>query len=118
VREVLLADPTADVGLAELATHAGCSPFHLSRLFRRACGSSLVVYRTRLRIALALDRLAHGADNLAALASELGFSHQSHFGATFRRHVGLTPRAARATLHPSALARTGKNLIAAHWPES
>lgn len=113
VREVLLADPTAAVGLADLAAHAGCSPFHLSRLFRRACGSSLVAYRTRLRIALALDRLAHGADNLAALASDLGFSHQSHFGATFRRHVGLTPRAAREALRPAALIRTGKNLIAA-----
>ncbi|WP_350016507.1 AraC family transcriptional regulator [Rhodanobacter sp. IGA1.0] len=118
VQQVLLADPTSAVGLADLATHAGCSPFHLSRLFRRACGSSLVAYRTRLRIALALDRLAHGADNLAALASELGFSHQSHFGATFRRHVGLTPRVARETLRPPTLVRTGKNLIAAHRPES
>jgi len=76
-----------------------------------------VAYRTRLRIALALDRLAHGEDNLAALASDLGFSHQSHFGATFRRHVGLTPRAARETLRPSALVHAGKNLIAAYRPQ-
>jgi AraC-like DNA-binding protein len=112
VQEVLLADPAAALDLADLASHAACSPFHLSRLFRRACGSNLVAYRTRLRIALALDRLAHGEDNLAALASDLGFSHQSHFGAAFRRHVGLTPGAARETLRPATLIRTGKNLIA------
>lgn len=112
VRETLLADPCANIGLTELAALADYSPFHLARVFRRACGTSLIAYRTRLRMALALDRLAHGAENLAALASDLGFSQQSHFGATFRRHVGLTPRAAREALRPATLAEARRNLIA------
>lgn len=110
-REMLLADPADDAGLAALATRVGCSPFHLARVFRRAFGLSLADYRTRVRLALALERLAAGTDDLAALACELGFSHHSHFGAAFRRHVGLTPAAARARLRTAA--RASRFLIAA-----
>ncbi|HEV2622445.1 MAG TPA: AraC family transcriptional regulator [Frateuria sp.] len=111
-QEALLADPAQDAGLAVLAARVGCSPFHLARVFRRAHGTSLAGYRTRLRLAIALERLAQGADDLAALACELGFSHHSHFGAAFRRHVGLTPAAARARLRPDALAKTNRHLRA------
>lgn len=112
-RELLLAQPADDVGLAALAGYLGCSPFHLARVFRRAFGLSLTNYRTRLRLALALERLAAGADDLAALACELGYSHHSHFGAAFRRHVGLTPAAARARLRTDTAARASRHLIAA-----
>lgn len=112
-REMLLADPADDAGLATLGTRVGCSPFHLARVFRRAFGLSLADYRTRVRLALALERLAHGADDLAALACDLGFSHHSHFGAAFRRHIGLTPAAARTRLRTDAAARAGRYLIAA-----
>lgn len=111
-REALLAQPADDASLDTLATRVGCSPFHLARVFRRAYGLSLTDYRTRLRLALALDYLAAGADDLAALACELGFSHHSHFGAAFRRHVGLTPAAARARLRPDAASRASRHLIA------
>ena len=111
-REALLAQPADDASLGTLATRVGCSPFHLARVFRRAYGLSLTDYRTRLRLALALEHLAAGADDLAALACELGFSHHSHFGAAFRRHVGLTPAAARARLRPDAASRASRHLIA------
>ena len=115
-REALLADPADDAGLAALAARVGCSPFHLTRVFRRAFGLCLADCRTRLRLALALERLADGADDLAALACELGFSHHSHFGSTFRRHVGLTPGAARARLRAGGLARMSRHLIATPFP--
>lgn len=112
-REMLLADPADGAGLATLGTRVGCSPFHLARVFRRAFGLSLADYRTRVRLALALERLAAGADDLAALACDLGFSHHSHFGAAFRRHIGLTPAVARTRLRTDASARAGRYLIAA-----
>jgi AraC-like DNA-binding protein len=111
-REMLLAHPADDAGLAVLSARVGCSPFHLARVFRRAFGLSLADYRMRLRLALALECLAAGADDLAALACELDFSHHSHFGAAFRRHVGLTPAAARTRLRTDATARASKHLIA------
>ena len=111
-RELLLAYPADDAGLAALAARVGCSPFHLARVFRRAFGLSLTDYRTRLRLALALEHLAAGADDLAALACELGFSHHSHFGAAFRRHVGLTPTAARARLRGATATRASRHMLA------
>ncbi|MEI7036822.1 helix-turn-helix transcriptional regulator [Fulvimonas yonginensis] len=112
-QEILLSDPADAGGLASLAARVGCSPFHLTRVFRRAFGLRLSEYRTRLRLARALDCLARGADDLAALACELGFSHHSHFGAAFRRHLGLTPAAARARLRTDGAARMSSILIAA-----
>ena len=109
----LLQDPASDLGLDALARQAGCSPFHLARLFRRACGTTFSDYRIRLRLALALERLAQGADDLAALAGSLGFSHHSHFSAAFRRQLGMTPSDARERLRAPALIRLGRNLTAA-----
>jgi AraC-like DNA-binding protein len=90
--------PTEPLKLDEIARRVCCSPYHLARLFRIATGTSLHQYRLRLRIALALEALAEGAEDLAGLALDLGFSHHSHFTATFRRLVGATPAEIRDTL--------------------
>lgn len=114
VREALLGDPAGATGLPALAALAGCSPFHLARIFRKATGLSLAGYRTSLRIALSLERLAQGEHDLSALAQDLGFSHHSHFSAAFRQQVGVTPSVARASLGAAALQRLGRKLIARH----
>lgn len=78
--------------LEKLAEVAGCSPFHLCRIFRRETGASLSIYRTKLRLGAALDRIE---EDLASLALELGFSSHSHFTVSFRRLFGRTPSAVR-----------------------
>jgi len=78
--------------LLELARVADCSPFHLCRLFRLETGLSLSSYRTKLRLAAALDRIE---EDLANLALELGFSSHSHFTESFRGLFGWTPSAVR-----------------------
>ncbi|MEU3726998.1 AraC family transcriptional regulator, partial [Streptomyces sp. NPDC031705] len=90
----------ADVnqGLDALATAVGCSPHHLSRVFRTETGTSLSGYRDRLRLARALDRLAEGERDLAGLAHDLGFSDQSHFTRVLRRTTGRPPGRLRALL--------------------
>lgn len=77
--------------LGELARSHGCSPFHLSRTFRRAVGVSLRRYAGRLRTRLAAVRLAAGAHDLTALALDLGYADHSHFTNAFRREWGLPP---------------------------
>ena len=78
--------------LEKLAEVAGCSPFHLCRIFRRETGLSLSSYRTKLRLGAALDRVE---EDLASLALELGFSSHSHFTESFRRLFGRSPSALR-----------------------
>lgn len=83
---------TAKTELEKLAEVAGCSPFHLCRIFRRETGLSLSSYRTKLRLGAALDRVE---EDLVSLALELGFSSHSHFTESFRRLFGRTPSAVR-----------------------
>ena len=77
--------------LGELARSHGCSPFHLSRTFRRTVGVSLRRYAGRLRTRLAAVRLAAGARDLTALALDLGYADHSHFTNAFRQEWGLPP---------------------------
>lgn len=111
VREAIMTNPAGAEGLDELATLAGCSPFHLARIFRKATGATLAGYRASLRIALSLERLAQGEDDLSALAQDMGFSHHSHFSSAFRLRVGVTPSVARESMRAAGLRRRGRNLI-------
>lgn len=104
-RELLAAEPAADRSLHELAAAVACSPFHLARCFRRATGVGLHAYRTRLRMALALQRLADGEQALIQLALDLGYASHSHFSAVFRAFHGVPPSRAREVL--AGAGRTG-----------
>ncbi len=84
--------------LDELAGDVGCSRFHLSRLFRETMGIPLVRYFHRLRVNEALGRICDGAEDLSALALDLGYSTHSHFTSAFHRELGLTPSEFRARL--------------------
>jgi len=95
VRELLAADPAAPWRLRDVAAAVHCSPFHLARQFRAATGETMARYVTRLRLALALDRIAGGEEDLARLAHDVGFAHHSHFSARFRALFSLTPSQVR-----------------------
>ncbi|WP_407564999.1 helix-turn-helix domain-containing protein [Streptomyces sp. 184] len=98
-REALAADPR--LGLLALAAELGCSPHHLSRVFRAATGATLSRYRNRLRAARALERLAGGERDLGGLAAELGFADQAHMTHVVRAESGLPPGRLRALLAPA-----------------
>jgi AraC-like DNA-binding protein len=104
-RELLLADP--NLGVVELGRRTHCSPHHLSRVFSQVTGSSISAYRTRLRVSRALDRLAGGAPDLAALAQDLGFADHAHLTRTIRAVTGHTPSALRAALRAGSTALRG-----------
>lgn len=76
-REAIATDP-AGTELAHLAKSLGHTRFHLSRVFAKSNGMTLTQYRNRVRVAIALDRLLDGHENLADLAADLGFVDQSH----------------------------------------
>jgi AraC family transcriptional regulator len=90
------ADLAATPSLAELASRLGCSPFHLSRVFREETGLSLRAYVKRLRARTAAEHLSAGARDLTALALRLGYADHSHFTNAFRSEWGLPPSAFRA----------------------
>jgi AraC-like DNA-binding protein len=85
--EANLSDP---IRLSDVASSVGASPAYLTHVFRRFEGLPLHRYVLQARLARALVELPH-ADDLTALALDLGFSSHSHFTAAFRRAFGVTP---------------------------
>lgn len=104
VRAILAAAPGQRWRLGEVARLVHCSPFHLARQFRAMTGESLARYLLRLRVGLALERLADGETDLAAMAADLGFATHSHFSARFRSILGVSPSAVRGSLARGRLA--------------
>lgn len=90
--QVLIAGSYAGrVTLGALAGTLGTSPFRLCRAFRQATGGTLHQHLTRLRLASALEQLAHYRERLTDLALDLGFSSHSHFTFAFRAYFGRAP---------------------------
>lgn len=83
-----MADP---VRLDDLARLAGRSRCHLLRMFQQATGLPPHAYQTQLRVEAAKGLLAAG-HAISHVATETGFSDQSHFSRVFRDLTGATPR--------------------------
>lgn len=86
-REAMIAEP-AEADFATLARTLGHTRFHVSRVFTRVTGMTLSEFRNRVRVAIALDRMADGEADLAGLAADLGFFDQSHFSRVVRASTG------------------------------
>jgi AraC-like DNA-binding protein len=98
VRAMLACEPAAPWRLDEVARAVHCSPFHLARQFRAATGETIARHLLRLRLSLALERIAAGETSLARLASDLGFAHHSHFTDRFHAMFATTPSQLRTIL--------------------
>lgn len=98
------------VTLDDVADAVNASPFHLARLFRRHTGMSIHRYLNCLRLRTSLERLATGADNLTALALDLGFASHSHFTDAFRREFGRSPSDMRHLLTRRMLREVSRNM--------
>lgn len=90
VQALLAAAPAARWSLSELAERVGVSRFQLVRAFSRELGVPPHEYQIQLRVNRAKELLAGG--RLAAdVASELGFTDQSHLTRHFKRLTLMTP---------------------------
>lgn len=99
-RAALVADPTIS-RVTDLARMLGCSPHHLSRLFREATGHGVAQFRMALRVELALEQLMQGEGDLARIAADLGFADHAHLTRTMRATLGQTPSSMRELMRSS-----------------
>lgn len=74
-----------------LASEAGLSRAHFSRVFRRATGEAPHRFIIERRVERAKQMLRDSALTLAEIADANGFCSQSHFTRVFRLHTGMTP---------------------------
>jgi AraC-like DNA-binding protein len=90
VRDHLETHFAENSSLETLASLAGLSGFHLTRVFKRAYGLPPHALQTQLRVADARRRILAGTP-LGSAALEAGFSDQSHFTRLFKRVYGVSP---------------------------
>jgi AraC-like DNA-binding protein len=82
---------TERVRLADVASAAGSSPYHLCRIFKQEAGLPVHRYLRRLRLLHALDRMSDEPDELLArTALDVGFLSHAHMSTAFRSEFGPT----------------------------
>jgi transcriptional regulator GlxA family with amidase domain len=81
----------------EIAADIGLDPFSFGRGFKLSTGMTPHQYIIRCRLRRAMRLLALQELTLADVALEVGCSCQSHMTTLFRRHLGTTPGAFRAS---------------------
>lgn len=80
-----------DLGLAELASLTGLSTYHFGQAFKASTGVSPHRYVIERRVHRARELLIGGDRSISEIASDVGFSNQSHLTVHFRKQTGLTP---------------------------
>lgn len=91
-KELLAADISRDVPMADLAAACGLSASHFARSFKISTGSTPHEWRQLYRVDRAKELLAGRDTSLAEIAVLCGFADQSHFTRIFGRLAGCTPR--------------------------
>jgi AraC family transcriptional regulator len=86
--------------LADLAKIAGVHPAHLSRVFRQKFGCTVGEYCRRLQFEYACQQIVATDKRLSQIASEAGFSDQSHLNRTFKNILNVTPFRYRKLVRP------------------
>ncbi|MGG1517105.1 helix-turn-helix transcriptional regulator [Paenibacillus oryzisoli] len=81
-----------DTGIREMAAMLQVTPRHLNTLFQHAFGLSPYAYLIMLRLRKAKELLLSDREQpIRLVAGRVGFRDLSHFTASFRKRVGLTP---------------------------
>lgn len=77
--------------LIDIAKEVGLSPFHFHRRFTELLGLTPKQFLLECQINKAKSDLIGRQKELAEIARECGFAHQSHFTSRFKQATGLTP---------------------------
>jgi AraC family transcriptional regulator len=85
------------LSLQQLASEAAMSPYHFLRTFRAVAGMAPHQFLLHTRLQRVAVRLRCSSDTISAIALEAGFSDLSTFNRRFRRLLGASPGAYRAS---------------------
>jgi len=94
------------ITLAEVATAAGASAFHFSKVFHKSTGLTFTDYVARLRAERARTKLLNPNARISEVAYDVGFQSLTQFNRTFRRVFGKAPTQFRAELRAGKKVRS------------
>lgn len=96
-KELLHDQFQASISLSKVADTVGVHETHLCREFRRHYRCTVGEYIRRLRVEYACHELSTSSVPIVDIALSAGFTDQSHFARTFKRHTGMSPADYRRT---------------------
>ncbi|HEA5033021.1 TPA: helix-turn-helix transcriptional regulator [Salmonella enterica subsp. enterica serovar Typhimurium] len=79
------------ITIAIVAKHAGFSPWHMQRVFKKQTGITLGRYIKNLRLGQAALELIKGNEPVLAIALEHGYESQQTFTRAIKNYTGLSP---------------------------
>ena len=80
-----------DLDFSELVRQMGCTPRHLSRVFREVVGMSFREKQAQVRLQHAQELLATTRSKVVEVALESGYQSLSLFNLMFKRRFGVSP---------------------------
>lgn len=92
IKDFCLCNYATDCTLEDIASTVYISKNYLSQLFKEKCGISIWNYFTNIRIEKAKYLLSSSTIKVNQIGEMVGFKNPSHFGRTFRTHVGVSPK--------------------------
>ncbi|MDN5361685.1 MAG: two-component system, response regulator YesN [Moorella sp. (in: firmicutes)] len=78
------------ISLEDVALVVNLSPAHLSRLFKKEMGRTVIEYLTLVRLEVA-KRLLREGKTIEEVAAAVGFNEATYFSRVFKREVGVPP---------------------------
>lgn len=87
-----------DLALADVAGAVNMSTFYFCKTFKKTTGMTFTDYLSRVRIEKARELLVNPNARVSEVAFAVGFQSLTHFNRVFRRLLGESPSAYRATL--------------------
>ena len=85
----------SDLGVEELASIAGFSRYHFTRLFKKHVGQAPYAYLLQFRLRRSLERISSSNDPIKQIAAEVGFNDYAYFCNVFKKYAGATPSGIR-----------------------
>lgn len=103
-RQFILGHLAEPMALEEVSRHAGVSPFHFCKVFKRATGMTFTEFVNRARVEQAKRLLLKPLARITEVAYDVGFQSLSQFNRSFRRVTASSPTEYRAQMRKPALA--------------
>lgn len=85
------------ITIQQIARHAGFSPTHFGRLFKKETGRNFPEYVAYTRLIQSLKGLRRTNHTLEQISADYGFNTPNYYSGTFKKYVTLSPSEYRQT---------------------
>ena len=99
-RQFILGHLSEPLSLEDVSRHAGVSPFHFCKLFKRATGLTFTTFVNKARVERAKELLLKPQSRVTEVAYDVGFQSLSQFNRSFRRVTLQSPTEYRSNMKP------------------